>query len=93
MLDIFRTRRVGRTKGRKAISEIFELAVARGRVNSRTIPAKDVMILKSLYVPGHPVMYRVAYPLNKEHTWEIADVSENELVPFCGPLPTRKGDF
>lgn len=93
MLDIFRTRRVGRTKGQNAVSEIFELAVARGRVKSRTIPAKDVMILKSLYVPGHPVMYRVAYPLDKDHIWEIADVSEHELIPFCGPLPIDKGDF
>ena len=93
MVDIFRTRRVGRTEERGAISEIFDLAVARGRVSSKIIPAKEVVILKPLYVPGHPIMYRVAYPLNKEHIWEIADVSDKELTPFCSPLPVTIGDF
>ena len=93
MLDMFRTRKVGVTASRKAVSEILSMAVARGRVKSKIIPANDVVILKSMYTPGQPLIYRVAYPLTKEKTWEIADISAKELTPFCSRLPKDIGDF
>ena len=93
MLNIFRTRKVGVTGGKKAVSDILSMAVARGRVDSKLIPASDVVILKSMYMPGQPVVYRVAYPLRKDNTWEIADISAKELTPFCSRLPKDIGDF
>ena len=89
----FRTRKVGKASGQKATDEICELAVAKGKVSSPLIPATDVIILRSMYVPGNPVMYRVAYLLKKENTWEIADISAKELPPFCSRLPKDIGDF
>ena len=89
----FRTRKVGKASGQKATDEICELAVAKGRVSSPLIPATDVIILRSMYVPGNPVMYRVAYLLKKENTWEIADVMESELVPSIRTLSLNTGDF
>ncbi len=94
MLTSFRTRKIGQARGSRVTSEICELAVARGRVSSSIIPSTDVLILRSMYVPGHPVMYRVAYLLQKENNkWEIADVTEKDLCPFIRPINLNTGDF
>ena len=93
ILSNFRTRKVGQASGKKATDEICELAVAKGVVSSPLLPAKDVIILRSMYVPGNPIIYRVAYLLKKENTWEIADVTESELVPSIRTLSLNTGDF
>jgi len=94
MFRSFRTRKVGQATGSRVTSEICELAVAKGKVSSSIIPSTDVIILRSMYVPGQPVMYRVAYLLNKENNvWEIADVTEKELCPSIRPITLNTGDF
>jgi hypothetical protein len=94
MFRSFRTRKVGQASGSKVASEVCELAVARGKVSSPILPSTDVLILRSMYVPGNPVMYRVAYLLQKEsNTWEIADVTENDLCPSIRPITLNTGDF
>ena len=91
MTNLFKSRKIGRTG---QVAQIFNLAVGRGYVVSKVIPEKNVMILKSMYIPGYPIMYRVAYPVqHKESVWDIADVSGKELTPLCKPLPTNIGDF
>jgi len=93
VMTLFRTKRIGQASGSKVTSEICELAVAKGKVSSSTIPATDVIILRSMYVPGNPIMYRVAYLLRKENLWEIADVTEKDLSPSIRPLIFNRGDF
>ena len=94
MLSSFRTKKIGQASGKRVTSEICELAVAKGKVSSSIIPSTDVIILRSLYVPGNPLMYRVAYPLNKENNqWEIADVSAKDLSPSIRPITLNTGDF
>jgi hypothetical protein len=94
MFRSFRTRTIGQARGSRVTSEICELAVAKGKVSSSIIPSTDVLILRSMYCPGHPVMYRVAYLVAKENNqWEIADVTEKDLVPSVRPIILNTGDF
>ena len=94
MLASFKTKRIGQATGSRVTSEICELAVAKGKVSSPLIPSTDVIILRSMYVPGYPVMYRVAYLLQKEiNQWEVADVTEKDLCPSIRPLTLNTGDF
>ena len=84
---IFRPKRIGKATGSNVASEIYKLATARGKVTNKKIPAKDVIILRSMYVPGSPITYRVAYTLKLlKNTWEIADVSEDDLIPSTRSL-------
>jgi len=92
----FVTRTVGQAAGSKVSSEICELAVAKATVTNSSIPSSNVLILRSMYVPGQPVMYRVAYPVstNKENRkWEVADVTENDLSPSIRLIDLNTGDF
>jgi len=94
MIHSFKTGAVGQAVGTHVTSEICELATAKGKVSSPLIPATDVIILRSMYVPGYPVMYRVAYLLQKEtDVWEIADVTEEDLSPSIRSLTLNTGDF
>ena len=94
MLRSFRTRKIGQAKGSRVTSEICELAVAKGKLSSSLLPSTDVIILRTVYVPGQPVMYRVAYLLDKEtDSWEIADVTEQDLCPSIRPINLNTGDF
>lgn len=93
---MFYSRRVGKASGKDVTTEIYRLACAKGKVTNKKIPASSVIILRSMYMPGEPIMYRVAYPLSKEAvTWEIADVTEKELVPAtrCFGWFSKKGDY
>ena len=94
MFRSFRTRKIGQATGSRVTSEICELAVAKGKLSSSLLPSTDVIILRSMYVPGQPVMYRVAYLLDKEtNAWEIADVAEQDLCPSIRPINLNTGDF
>ncbi len=94
MFRSFRTRTIGQATGSRVTSEICELAVAKGKVSSTIIPSTDVLILRSMYVPGQPIMYRVAYLLHRENNkWEVADVTEKDLCPSIRPITLNTGDF
>ena len=94
MFRSFRTRKIGQATGSRVTSEICELAEAKGKVSSSILPSTDVLILRSMYVPGQPVMYRVAYPLQKENNkWEIADVTEKDCSPSIRSITLNTGDF
>ncbi len=94
MYNMFgKSSRVGRASGEEIASDISKLAIAKGKVRSKCTPAKDVIILRSMYMPGFPILYRVAYPLKKENVWEIADIIESELTPAIKPLAVDTGDF
>jgi len=86
-------KKIGKATGSNVASEIYKLATARGKNTNKNIPAKDVIILRSMYVPGSPITYRVAYPLKLlKNTWEIADVSEEDLVPSTRSLVLNVDD-
>ena len=86
-------KKIGRATGSEVASAIYRLATAKGRVSSKSIPVKDVIILRSMYVPSHPIVYRVAYPLKLKNTWEIADIPEEKLTPSIRRLTLDIGDF
>jgi len=94
MFGSFRTKKIGEVVGSRATSEICEIAVAKGKISSSILSSTDVLILRSMYVPGQPVMYRVAYLVQKEtNKWEIADVTEQDLCPSIRPITLNTGDF
>ena len=86
MSKSYRPKRIGKATGSQVPAEIYKLATAKGRVNNKYIPAKDVIILRSVYIPGQPITYRIAYPLKLKDTWEIADVSDRDLTPSVRSL-------